>query len=163
MPRLTLPLVEGSQTTVASPGVADHPRETPAIPKKDATQEDEDPFQSLATAIEKYIRDDKPYLDPEFSISTISQHFKVPQHHVHYCFSKIIQSGFPAYRNRLRVEHAKALLAGIQGRQLTIDGIGKQSGFAAKMNFYTAFKKETGMTPRQYLESVDADLRPGQG
>jgi len=133
-----------------------------AVPDLRADSSNQDPFVRLADAIEQYIRDEKPYLDSDFSISTISQRFKVPQHHVHYCFSKIIQCGFPAYRNRLRVEYARELLASGHGRQLTIDAIGKQSGFSAKMNFYTAFKKETGMTPRQYLDSLHSDPSPGR-
>lgn len=114
-----------------------------------------DPFIELSNAIESYIVEEKPYLDPEFSISTISHRFKVPQHHVHYCFSRIIQCGFPAYRNRLRVEFAKGLLAGEHGRTLTIDAIGKESGFSGKMNFYNAFKKETGLTPKQYADKLE--------
>jgi AraC-like DNA-binding protein len=118
---------------------------------------DEDPLSTLAASIERYIYDEKAYLNPDFSIYAISHRLQVPQHHIHYCFSKIIRCGFPAYRNRLRVMYAKELLADGHGRKLTIDAIGKQAGFSAKMNFYTAFKKETGLTPKQYLDSLRKD------
>ena len=118
-------------------------------PMEEAIQR-KDPFEHLARNIEAYMKDEKPYLDPEFSISTISHRLKVPQHHVHYCFSNIFQTGFPAYRNRLRVAYAKKLLTEGKGLDLTLDGIGRQSGFSSKPIFYAAFRKETGQTPGDY-------------
>lgn len=162
MPRVsvTLPEVTIEKEVPPQSLFQDPPVSNEAEFRSDPT--DQDPFIRLADAIEQYIRDEKPYLDPDFSISTISHRFKVPQHHVHFCFSKIIQCGFPAYRNRLRVANAKELLTGIHGRTLTIDAIGKESGFSAKKNFYNAFNKETGMTPGQYLESLAAGKHPDQ-
>lgn len=158
LPRLSLPISGEISSIAISPTDQVPAVELPRVSTSGDSATDEDSFRQLAAAIESYIREERPYLDPDFSISTISLRFKIPQHHVHYCFSRIIQSGFPAYRNRLRVEFAKDLLSGGHGRKLTIDAIGRQSGFAAKMNFYTAFKKETGMTPRQYLESLDKEI-----
>lgn len=157
LPRLSLPVADEMSSTIHMPASS---KPMAGISEKSISgdsESDHDPFRSLAATIERYIREEKPYLDPDFSITSISQRFKIPQHHVHYCFSRIIKCGFPAYRNRMRVEYAKEMLEGGHGRQLTIDAIGKQSGFLAKMNFYTAFKKETGMTPRQYLESLNND------
>lgn len=127
------------------------------------TEMEDDPLAALAQDIEQYIHDEKPYLEPDFSISSISLKFQVPQHHIHYCFSKIIQCGFPAYKNRLRINYAKELLAEGHGTKLTIDAIGKLVGFSAKMNFYTAFKKETGLTPKQYLESLHGESKATAG
>ena len=38
---------------------------------------------------------------------------------------------------------------------LSMDGIGKKAGFSTRSNFYNAFKTETGMTPSEYLETLN--------
>jgi len=53
------------------------------------------------------------------------------------------------------VEHAKELLKNGLTGTITIDGIGVDSGFKSRSTFYEAFKAETGMTPSQYLESLE--------
>jgi len=37
--------------------------------------------------------------------------------------------------------------------ELSIDGIGRESGFASRSNFYSAFKAETGFTPNEFLNN----------
>jgi AraC-like DNA-binding protein len=124
------------------------------IPKDDSIPDPPEPFARLAEEIRDYIMSEKPYLNQDFSVSTVSQRLKVPQHHVNYCFSNILKTGFPAFRNRLRVEHAKSLLEEGAAEKMTMEGIGRQSGFSSKVIFYTAFKKETGMSPGEYQDSL---------
>jgi adenylate cyclase len=38
-----------------------------------------------------------------------------------------------------------------ENRKLTIEGMAYESGFNSKTVFNTSFKKETGLTPTQYL------------
>lgn len=120
-------------------------------------EEKPNPFLPLTNAIQQYMVDEKPFLQPDFNIATICQHFDAPQHHIYYCFSKILNESFPAYRNRLRVEHAKSLLAKGLTEKLTIDAIGRQSGFNSRAVYYAAFRKETGMSPGEYLSSLGTD------
>jgi AraC-like DNA-binding protein len=39
--------------------------------------------------------------------------------------------------------------------KITIEAIGKQSGFKTRSHFYTVFKEKTGFTPTEYLEQVN--------
>jgi AraC-like DNA-binding protein len=39
-----------------------------------------------------------------------------------------------------------------KNRKLTIEGMAFESGFNSKTVFNTCFKKETGLTPSQYLK-----------
>jgi AraC-like DNA-binding protein len=52
----------------------------------------------------------------------------------------------------LRIEHAKQLLKEGKNKTLSIEGIGSQSGFSSRSNFFSTFKSEVGMTPTEYLE-----------
>jgi AraC-like DNA-binding protein len=60
---------------------------------------------------------------------------------------------FTTLRTQLRIKYATNLLDSGQADELSMDGIGKKSGFSTRSNFYNAFKIETGMTPSEYLES----------
>lgn len=144
-----------SETAIAPVADNNNPAKSEKLKRTDlaATSETKagaDPLSELADAIEAYMIKEKPYLDPEFSIATICQHFRVPQHHVYYCFSNLLKIGFPAYRNKLRVEHAKKLLEETTNHEKTMEALGLESGFSSRAIFYAAFKKESGLTPREY-------------
>jgi AraC-like DNA-binding protein len=115
------------------------------------TEQEEDPFKDLADQILKHLEKKKPYLHPNFSLSDLAQALKVPQHHVSYCFNAIIKVKFTEIKTQLRVAHAKELLQKGASTELSIDGIGRESGFASRSNFYSAFKAETGLTPNEFL------------
>ncbi len=57
-----------------------------------------------------------------------------------------------AYIALVRLQHARKLLSTRQ--ELTIEQIGLLCGFDEATNFTRFFKKETGMTPSQYRESL---------
>lgn len=113
-----------------------------------------DPLAETAQIIVNYIKQEKPYLYPDFDIEDIAERLDIPKHHIIYCFTIILQKKFTAYRSTVRIEHAKELLKAGSADTLSIDGIGAQSGFSSRSGFYATFKAETGMTPSQYLESL---------
>lgn len=118
------------------------------------TADSADPFTETAQIIVDFIKEEKPYLHPEFDIEDISEKLNIPKHHITYCFTIILQKKFTAYRSMIRIEHAKELLNAGTADTLSIDGIGAQSGFSSRSGFYATFKAETGMTPSQYLEKL---------
>lgn len=113
-----------------------------------------DPFNEVAESIVHYLNTEKPYLNPEFDISDLSIKLQIPQHHIAYCFTSILDIKFTSYRTKLRVNYAKEMLKKGATESLSIDGIGTQSGFSSRSSFYASFKTETGLTPSQYLESL---------
>lgn len=60
---------------------------------------------------------------------------------------------FSDYINRLRVEHAKHLLK--NGRTIKMTVVAELSGFSSEHSFYRNFKKFVGMTPADWLKSID--------
>lgn len=116
---------------------------------------DEDPFNGLAEDILIYMEKKKPYLNPNFTLTELSIALKAPQHHLSYCFNSILRVKFTDLRTKMRIKHAKELLAKGSAADLSIDGIGKESGFASRSNFYSTFKAETGLTPNEFLGQTD--------
>jgi AraC-like DNA-binding protein len=112
----------------------------------------DDPFFELVDKINAYLKKENPYLNPEFTINELAASLKVPVHHVSYCLNTLMNVKFTSLRTQLRIQYAAKLLDSGQADELSMDGIGKKSGFSTRSNFYNAFKTETGMTPSEYLE-----------
>lgn len=60
---------------------------------------------------------------------------------------------FNDYINQFRVEEAKRQLTAPQNKHLTIEAIAELCGFQSKSTFFRAFKKSTGLTPKQFVKA----------
>ena len=116
------------------------------------TVSEDDPFFELVDKINTYLTKEEPYLNPDFTINELAASLRVPVHHVSYCLNTLMNVKFTSLRTQLRIQYAAKLLDSGQADELSMDGIGKKSGFSTRSNFYNAFKTETGMTPSEYLE-----------
>jgi AraC-like DNA-binding protein len=101
-----------------------------------------------------YLEEQKPYLDPNFSKSDLALELKISQQELTTIFDILIKLKFSDYKNKKRIEYAKELLSKGSAKKLTMDGIGKSSGFTSRSSFYAIFKAETGLTPIQYLKGL---------
>ena len=115
---------------------------------------EENPFLKLSEKIQDYFDNEKPYLNPDFSIAQISLRMNVPQNHVLYCINSIFNTKFSKLKTKLRVEQTKVFLQESVYSNITIDGISQLAGFSSRSSFYIAFKEETGQTPSDYLKSI---------
>jgi AraC-like DNA-binding protein len=116
----------------------------------------EEGLKYSAKAVMNYLLEEKPYLDKDFSMDKLAQALNLPRHHVYFCMNRVLKVKFPELRKQLRIQHAKQLLEQGKNKALSIEGIGIQSGFSSRSNFFTAFKTEVGCTPSEYLESISS-------
>lgn len=108
----------------------------------------------LSKDIMQYLEVEKPYLKLDFSIHDICNHFNTPQHHIQYCFSNVLNRHFRDIKSELRVKYAIELLNSNMANNISMEGIGRQAGFASNSNFYTSFKVVSGVTPNQWLLNI---------
>jgi AraC-like DNA-binding protein len=119
---------------------------------RNLTEDENEAAIELSKRIMTYLRDEKPYLQPDFSIHDISIKFNRPLHHIYYCFGNVINKNFSEVKNELRVQHAIDLLSSNEVDTISLEGIGKKAGFQSNSNFYVCFRKNTGKTPKEWLE-----------
>jgi AraC-like DNA-binding protein len=116
-------------------------------------------FEQLAVRIRRFMEEEQPWLDPDFSLETLADQLKVPRHHLYYCFNKILKTRFIQLRSACRIKHAQKLIDQGAVREKTLEAIGLECGFSSRGTFMTTFREITGMTPREYLRSGESDHR----
>ena len=124
---------------------------------RQAILQSNEPLEATAKDILNFLNESEAYLNPKFSIQDLINGLGIPKHHVYYCFNNIIQNKFTIIKSELRVNYAKKLLLSSKAKELTMEGIGMESGFASKSNFFAVFKEFTGKTPLEFIESEQID------
>ena len=98
-----------------------------------------------------HISTNKPYLDPDLSLRDLAKQIDIHPNQLSWILNQGIGKNFNEFINQFRIEAFKSIALEHENRKLTIEGMAYESGFNSKTVFNTCFKKETGLTPTQYL------------
>ena len=102
----------------------------------------------------QFIQQGKAYEDPELSLTQVAKHLKTNPAIISKAVNQGFQLNFNDFINFYRIEAVKEkLLAGEQKTQ-TLLGIAYDCGFNSKATFNRAFKKFTGVSPKEWVETV---------
>ena len=96
---------------------------------------------------------DRLFLDASLSLPKLAKHISRSAYHISQTLNETLGVNFFDYVNHYRVKAAKQQL---QNTDNTVLDIAMDVGFNAKSSFYTAFKKDTGITPNQYRKESRA-------
>ncbi|WP_068311314.1 helix-turn-helix domain-containing protein [Aliiruegeria sabulilitoris] len=110
----------------------------------------EERAETITERLERYMRAERPYLDPELTIEKLAKRMAVPRHHVTQVINERHGKNFYLFVNEYRIEAVKRAMRAPEGADRTLLDIAYASGFNSKSTFNTAFKRLTGMTPSQY-------------
>ncbi len=133
-------------------------------PKKKAFSSDDEKFtlsfetsenEIIAQKIQDYLEENKPFLNPDFSITDLEKGIQEDAESIRICLKYILKKKFTELRSEYRVNYAKHLLENGTTKNTSIDGIGVLSGFSNRANFYSTFKLIAGKTPTEYLKQLN--------
>jgi len=108
---------------------------------------DQDYLAFIGRQVETCMQLYQPYLRPDFNLTQLSSLLHIPVHHLAYYFREIKRQSICDFRNEWRVAYAKKLIEEGKANTLTLEAIGKLSGFESRITFYHAFKKSEGIPP----------------
>lgn len=100
-----------------------------------------------------HMESEKPFLDEEITIRSLSEATDVPLHHLSIAINSMLGKNFSTFIAEYRVRHALELLDSA-GEDANILSVAFASGFSSKSSFNSAFKKITGKTPSEYRTSA---------
>ncbi|MCY1720645.1 helix-turn-helix domain-containing protein [Prolixibacteraceae bacterium Z1-6] len=101
-----------------------------------------------------YLKDKKPYLNPEFSLQMMVDDLGISRQNLSQVINAGQQKNFYQLINGFRLEEVKTLLNDPAYSHYTILGIALECGFNSKTSFNRIFKEETGLTPTQFKRNL---------
>lgn len=102
--------------------------------------------------LEHVMQTKRPYLNPTLSMTELAQMADIPVHQLSRLINESFDKNFFDYINSYRIEEFKQRILKGEHQQHTILSIAFEAGFNSKTAFNRAFKKHTGMTPREFLQ-----------
>jgi AraC-like DNA-binding protein len=107
---------------------------------------------SILNKLYSYIeKSDKPYLNEKISLIEVSKILDIGSQQLSQVINEKTKFNFNEFINSYRIEEAKRILTSPSYAKLTIEAIAQKAGFNSKSAFYTAFKKHTGLTPKEFI------------
>lgn len=94
----------------------------------------------------------KLYTDPDLSLNRLAITMDINSRYLSTILNSILGKSFYEFINYYRIEEAKRLLIDEKSKNFTIEAIGNHVGFKSKSSFNLAFKRQTQLTPSQYLK-----------
>lgn len=120
--------------------------------KKSSLKKEE--AESYYSKLDKFVKEEKPFLQSNLTLRQLAEKIDLHPNYLSELLNEKIGKNFSGYINHFRVETFKQLAQDPKNAHLSLLGLAYESGFNSKTAFNTFFKKETGMTPKQFLKSV---------
>lgn len=102
--------------------------------------------------LESYMKEEKPHLIPSLSINDLAEKLSISSRHLSQVINESLGKNFFDFINGYRIEEAKKLLNDSSDTKINILELLFDVGFNTKSVFNRVFKKQTGVTPTEYMK-----------
>jgi AraC-like DNA-binding protein len=96
------------------------------------------------------IETEKPYLDSEITLPKLGNLLGLNTYQTSYLINTGFHENFFTFINRYRIAECKYMLTNKKWDHLSVLAIAFEAGFNSKTAFNTAFKKSTGLSPKEF-------------
>ena len=104
-----------------------------------------------STRLLGYLSENKSFLNPDLSLRELASQIEIHPNHLSWLLNNNFGKNYNEFINKYRIEAFKLNAKAPKNEHLTIEALAYESGFNSKTVFNTYFKKETGLTPKQFL------------
>ncbi|MDB5015501.1 MAG: AraC family transcriptional regulator [Mucilaginibacter sp.] len=111
-------------------------------------------IESAKVIIIRELETNKIYLDQDISINSLANKAKISAALISATINREFGKNFRNLVNEYRIEEVKEKLLNPKFSHLSILGVALESGFNSEASFYRSFKKHTGISPSDYLNST---------
>jgi PAS domain S-box-containing protein len=120
----------------------------------EATPQDEE--LALVEKIKAHFQTTESYKNKQLQVADVSDAMGIPARRVGEILKKCEDKSFSEFVNAYRVQAVIAMLKDPENQNITIEAISQMCGFNSKSVFHNVFKKETGKTPKAFLEEIES-------
>ncbi|WP_459454480.1 helix-turn-helix domain-containing protein [Aquirufa sp. Wall-65K1] len=125
-------------------------RENTYVPGNKEVVKDE-----LAERIVEIMVQSKPYLNPKLTLNDLANQLNVSPHVMSKTLNDSFQKNFFDFINTYRTEAFKEKLDDPKFQNYTFLAVAFEAGFNSKTAFNRSFKRVTGQSPSEYLQSIN--------
>lgn len=113
---------------------------------------------SVYNSIVELMENVKLYLQPGLSISDLSERLGTNDKYISQAINIYSENNFNVFINKYRVKYAQKILIA-NGSRIPLKAVSIDAGFCSHTTFYRQFKEYTGLTPSQFMEISQENLR----
>ncbi|MCK5775871.1 MAG: AraC family transcriptional regulator, partial [Bacteroidales bacterium] len=114
-------------------------------------------FQIQLNMLDKYMAQNKPYLDAEICLQDLANKIQLSRHQLSALINNEKDMNFYEFINSYRVEEIKKLMSMPENKAIKLLSLAYDAGFNSKSSFNRIFKQSTGTTPSAYFSSLDKE------
>lgn len=97
------------------------------------------------------------YLQPDLSLDILSNKLGISKSYLSALINQTTNKNFYHFVNTYRVEHLITLFKDQKNKEFTILSLAYDSGFNSKSTFQSFFKKIKGVTPTQFIKTLEPE------
>lgn len=117
-------------------------------------EEIENTTLGLLVKFKRLMENEKPYLEAGLTVDDVCKKISTNRSYLSQMIHENFNQNFNGFINELRIKEARRLLADPKYDHLSIEGIGSMAGFSTKVTFHSIFKKQIGVTPSYFRNSI---------
>lgn len=118
--------------------------------------ENEDNLKKIFDRILYVLEKEKIYTNPTLSLSETAEHVKSNDKYVSAAIAENANMNYSNFINFYRINEAKRLI--YEDGHFNLNEVMYACGFNSRTTFYNAFKKHTGLSPKQFKEMGENNL-----
>ncbi len=132
--------------------VSNYPQEE--IPKYSFSSLSVSEKKKILKKVENYMTKNKKFQDPNLQLSEVAKELNTNRQYISQVINEFTGENFYHFANKYRIQEFIKLYREGQYSNLSIEGLANKVGFKSKSSFYSAFKKEKGTTPKNFLKKA---------
>ncbi len=126
------------------------------IPKYASSRLTPSDCDEIIEKLTTHMKTEKPYLIPTLSMDDLTLRLKIPAKNLSQAIHSRLNKNFYDFINSYRIEEVKELILAKGYQNQTFVALAYNAGFNSKSVFNAAFKRHTGLTPKQFKSQATA-------
>ncbi|MFA5557725.1 MAG: AraC family transcriptional regulator [Flavobacteriaceae bacterium] len=122
----------------------------PEIVSEVQQENDHSPLKKVFDQLVKVMEKEKIYIDPSLTVDSVTQKLQTNKKYLSNSIAVYTKDNFNNFINSYRIREARRMI--LQNPSLSLNQVMYACGFNSRTPFYTAFQKNTGMSPQQFKD-----------
>ena len=123
---------------------------SPRKKKYASSNVDQNQAAKIFKQMDDYLKENESYLDPDLKLSKLSDALNIPGKSISQSINQVKQINYAQYISNYRIIAAQKFLKSPKYEHYKIAAIAYECGFNSISSFNASFKKQTGMTAKEY-------------